>query len=1016
MKLVLDKQTIENCVTKINNLVKEGDYTRALEYSCLLTKECIKRNITTISVARLFNIAGLVNKKLAHYKKADELYNKSLKILEECGLKYDKDYIIILNNLALLYHCIGKLDESEEIFNSIINLKKEKNLDNTSGYATNLDNLASVYQSKGMIKESYIFFEEALTIRITILGEECSKYIENGRILLRDTLSEDQIWAWENYAISLNNIGNFFRLTGNYNEAEKKLLESNEIRKELFSENSIQYSITQNNLGQLYLNTAAYDKSRDFLFNSLRIRKEILGIDHPDYLDGLNSIASLLHSVGEYQDAKILFDELIRVQRPNKNKKSLDFANLLDHAGVNSIYTRNYQESEKHLKESLKILKKKLGKNHHIYAQSVNNLGFLYLHTGNRNKAIQYYQESLGIIKGTFGDFHPYYANSLGSFASLLVTENNQSEAHIMMRQASNIYDNFINQVFSFGSDSHKRSLNLALTKQKSGYLSFLLIQLPETQDNLIEAYNFVLRRKCIEIESSSNQREKIYRERTPHLVQKINELSSIKNQIIEVTFTGYEIINPDKKSQILEELRQKQELIESELTRSIPEIDMMKKSRDSDYHSVRKSLPQNSVILEFIKFYEYDFHAIPSHGEKLWKDPHYFVFVVQESSDILSCFDLGIASNLEPLVKNYLNSLSNENSDPTLLGYQLSRLLIECVKDKISSCSHLFIAPDGILSILPFETLPYDTSSLLIDQFSVSYLGVGRDILKFDQKIERQNEPIIIANPDYNLNLQSGSATQSNRQILNLSLSELKNSLLMRDEIFAPLPGTQKEGIEISSILNTIPYLDKNALESKIKYCSSPSIIHLATHGFFFGDCDIDCNNFSDRSIQFEMRSPDPYDKIQTISEAKNPLIRSGLAFAGAETWLNGGLLPPEAEDGILTAEDITGIDLIDTELVNLSACQTGLGEIKTGEGVFGFRYSFSIAGARTLIMSLWNVPDQETQELMIHYYRELQSGKGRSEALRNAQLLIKSRTNHPYFWGAFICQGDIGILSFKF
>jgi CHAT domain-containing protein len=139
-----------------------------------------------------------------------------------------------------------------------------------------------------------------------------------------------------------------------------------------------------------------------------------------------------------------------------------------------------------------------------------------------------------------------------------------------------------------------------------------------------------------------------------------------------------------------------------------------------------------------------------------------------------------------------------------------------------------------------------------------------------------------------------------------------------------------------------------------------------------------------------------------------ENPLLRSGLALAGANTAQQGGTLPPEAEDGLLTAEDVTGLDLLDTDLVVLSACETGLGEVHVGEGVFGLRRSFVIAGAKTLVMSLWKVPDEQTQELMVDFYQRLLNGESRADALRQAQLTLKAKYHHPYYWGAFICQGD--------
>jgi CHAT domain-containing protein len=133
---------------------------------------------------------------------------------------------------------------------------------------------------------------------------------------------------------------------------------------------------------------------------------------------------------------------------------------------------------------------------------------------------------------------------------------------------------------------------------------------------------------------------------------------------------------------------------------------------------------------------------------------------------------------------------------------------------------------------------------------------------------------------------------------------------------------------------------------------------------------------------------------------------LRSGLALAGANTRGLGGSLLPEAEAGLLTAEDVSGMDLVSTELVVLSACETGLGEVRTGEGVFGLRRAFVLAGAKTLVMSLWKVPDEQTQELMEEFYRRLLAGESRSEALREAQLTIRSRFPEPQNWGAFICQ----------
>jgi CHAT domain-containing protein len=197
-------------------------------------------------------------------------------------------------------------------------------------------------------------------------------------------------------------------------------------------------------------------------------------------------------------------------------------------------------------------------------------------------------------------------------------------------------------------------------------------------------------------------------------------------------------------------------------------------------------------------------------------------------------------------------------------------------------------------------------------------------------------------------------------------------------------------------------PWLAETALEGCLKReCRSPQILHVATHGFF-----LEAQTHRQGQSPNDPWLPDEGRLAGPLPE--NPLLRTGLVLAGANTWLTGGELPEDAEDGLLTAEDVSGLDLLATELVVLSACETGLGELKTGEGVFGLQRAFTLAGAKTLVMSLWRVPDEITAALMGHFYRRLLAGEGRADALRHAQEEVREKEPDPHFWGAFICQGD--------
>jgi CHAT domain-containing protein len=264
---------------------------------------------------------------------------------------------------------------------------------------------------------------------------------------------------------------------------------------------------------------------------------------------------------------------------------------------------------------------------------------------------------------------------------------------------------------------------------------------------------------------------------------------------------------------------------------------------------------------------------------------------------------------------------------------------------------------------------------------------------------------PIVAADPDFDF---GGDATDP-------SLSPTKTQGRCSrnlDSLKFPvdrLPATRIEGERIADLLNVPPWLGPAVLEGRFKAeCSSPRILHLATHGFFLQDQKHDPNQELGG-----LRARDEGLGRLSGPLPENPLLRAGLVLAGVNSWHATGYAHPDAEDGLLTAEDVSGMNLLSTELVVLSACETGLGEIRTGEGVFGLQRAFVLAGAKTLIMSLWKVPDEPTGELMEDFYQRLLAGRGRADALRQSQLALKAKYPEPFYWGAFICQGNPGPLT---
>jgi CHAT domain-containing protein len=305
-----------------------------------------------------------------------------------------------------------------------------------------------------------------------------------------------------------------------------------------------------------------------------------------------------------------------------------------------------------------------------------------------------------------------------------------------------------------------------------------------------------------------------------------------------------------------------------------------------------------------------------------------------------------------------------------------------------------------------------------LLEDYSITYLTSGRDLLRLQLSAGSRQGPLVVANPLFESGASAGVAGAPAQ-----TSAQNRRSADFASSVFAPLPGTKGEATALGSILTGVRvFTDAQASESLLKHVGGPSILHIATHGFFLPDQP---QGTAD-DVRATSRSSAQGVGGAGHVEGENPLLRSGLALAGANRGRGG-----EGEDGVLTALEAAGLDLWGTKLVVLSACETGVGEVRNGNGVYGLRRALVLAGAESQVMSLWQVSDDATRDLMIGYYKRLQAGEGRTEALRSVQLEMlrggqqdqsskdrglssklggqtKQSRSHPFFWASFIESGD--------
>lgn len=361
---------------------------------------------------------------------------------------------------------------------------------------------------------------------------------------------------------------------------------------------------------------------------------------------------------------------------------------------------------------------------------------------------------------------------------------------------------------------------------------------------------------------------------------------------------------------------------------------------------------------------------------------------------------DLGPVDQIDRLALALHDRLSAPLPGVRAAGRALGERVFDPLGPLIGKAEHLLIAADGALDLVPFAALLDADNHYLVKRYRFTHLNNARDLLDVKHPEPPREGPYIFAGPDFDSSVAAGGEAG---KAVTVAATASPRSRDFKGFRFTPLPGTVEEAEDLAALLTGAQVrLGKQASEATLKAVRGPRLLHIATHGFFLADqpspsaaahgvalADVPATVAAARSAQIE-----------------NPLLRSGLVLAGA----NSAGLEVQDEDGVLTALEAAGLDLSGTQLVVLSACETGLGEVRNGEGVFGLRRAFAIAGAQSEVTSLWKVSDQATRDLMVAYYERLLAGEGRSEALRQVQLamLASGAHAHPYYWAAFIQLGD--------
>jgi CHAT domain-containing protein len=401
----------------------------------------------------------------------------------------------------------------------------------------------------------------------------------------------------------------------------------------------------------------------------------------------------------------------------------------------------------------------------------------------------------------------------------------------------------------------------------------------------------------------------------------------------------------------------------------------------------VQAAIPSGAALIEFAVYRPFDPTA--EINSETYGEPRYVAYIVRSQGEVQGT-DLGAVRVIDADITRLREALRDPaRRDVRQLAQALDAKVMKPLRPLLGDATQLLISPDGALNLIPFAALVDERGSYLVERYSLTYLTSGRDLLRLQVARDSKSPAVVLADPAF-----------GEPQVIEARAGGKGTSKVQLDHsqvFFGPLPGVGAEVRALKELLPRATFLTRaDATKAALKQVRAPRILHIATHGFFLQNDP----RLADRITQ----TKDTRQLSKQVTNVENPLLRSGLALAGANQSVS------EDDNGVLTAFEMAHLNLWGTKLVVLSACDTGIGEIKNGEGVYGMRRALVLAGTESQMVSLWPVSDSRTRYLMVGYYQLLLQNQGRGEALRQVQLeMLSSKTHgHPYYWASFIQSGE--------
>ena len=914
---------------------------------------------------------GVLYSKLAFYAKAESLYKRALAIREK-ALGHDHlDTAVSLDNLAILYGYQGQYAKAEALNQRALWIYIKELGPSHPSTAISINNLAMLYDQQGLYAKAEPLYKRALAIGEITIGPE-----------------------HPSTATRLNNLAVLYSNQGLYAKAESMFQRALAISEKVQGAEHPDTARNLNNLGWLYSSLGLYAKAEPLLVRGLAISQKVLGLDHPFTATSLNNLAALYYRQGAFAKAEPLFKRSLAITEKALGRRHPDFATSLNNLAEFYSSQALYEKARPLYQQALAIYEQTLGVKHVSVALSLSNIALLYESQGQFDKAKPLLQRAYTIYEKALGPEHSSTALSLNSLAFLFNNQGFHAKAEPLTRKGIGIEFSLVQRNAPYlAVVERQRYLN------SFGYAyvaTFSSAQYGASGANLA-LFSRLNRQGLLEdIEKRQAQLATL-----PGQQQEVAEqLRAINKQISSLSLTPQQ-----RKAQKI-----RQEELEAQLYRLLPEL----KPRIVEVQQVAAALPSTGALVEYQRYQPFD--GKKSRTQR-WGKPRYLALVLKANGTV-AAIDLGPAAVIEERIQQALRATQEQLSDANQLWGHVGKQVLDPLGPALAGVQTLFVSPDGELNRIPFTALPAPGgNALLADALQLRLLTTGRELLDLAQpRSQAKSAALVVANPAFD-QLASNASVPAVRPAdpveLPFGTGGQQRSADLATLRWAALPATAKEGQAIAALTGATLLSGSQATASAIEKQAAPRILHIASHGYFLAN---QLASPPGKSSSSNSGLP-PMGSLPAANlQGESPLLRSGIVLAGANKAAAGAGLSnsDRGDDGYLTALEITQLDWKGTELVVISACESGKGDIQAGEGVYGLKRAIAVAGARSSLLSLWKVDDAATAAFMQSFYEKLKTGQGRADALSATQKEFRNHSipgwRHPYVWAAFQLSGDWG------